>query len=201
MGNARRPASGRRPRKRGPELKPVGGNPADGKAAAKRRKAGTSRYGASPRLKRGQWLACAFRRFASLNFLGGPQLSVGCSWFVKPGRLQLGRRGAARTAAHVINKRMPATKRARRSGLVIRKWVTLARRYSDILRFWTTCANKKCRRSRRCLDHSGKCWNVRYPRMGPERERFRARVLLKRRTLPFVLREWQRLHDPGDHLL
>ena len=84
---------------------------------------------------------------------------------------------------------------------MVRRWVTLARGYSDILRFWTTCANKKCRRSRRCLDRSGKCWNVRYPRMGPDRERFRARVLLKRRALPFVLREWQRLHDPADHLL
>ena len=57
---------------------------------------------------------------------------------------------------------------------MIRKWVTLARCYSDILRFWTTCANKKCRRSRRCLDHSGKCWNVSYPRTGPGRERFGA---------------------------
>ena len=84
---------------------------------------------------------------------------------------------------------------------MIRKWVTLARCYSDILRFWTTCANKKCRRSRRCLDRSGKCWNVRYPRTGPGRERLRARVILKRRGLPLALREWQRLHDPGDNLL
>ena len=68
MGNAGRSASGRRPRKRGPELKPVGGNPANGKAAARRRKAGASRQDASPRVTRGQWLACAFRRFASLIF-------------------------------------------------------------------------------------------------------------------------------------
>jgi hypothetical protein len=37
--------------------------------------------------------------------------------------------------------------------------------------------------------------------MGPDRERFRARIVLKRRSLPAALREWQRLHDPGDHLL
>ena len=84
---------------------------------------------------------------------------------------------------------------------MIRKWVTLARCYSDILRFWTTCANKQCRRSRRCLDGSGQCWNVRYQRTGPDRERLRARVILKRRGLPLTLREWQRLHDPGDNLL
>ena len=97
--------------------------------------------------------------------------------------------------------RMPSRKSTRRSGPLVRKWVTLARCYSDILRFWTTCANKKCRRSRRCLDRSGQCWNVRYPRIGQDRERFRARVVLKRRGLPAALREWQRLHDAGDHLL
>ena len=72
MGNAGCSASGRCPRKRGPELKPVGGNPANGKAAAKRRKAGASRTDAPPRSKRGRWLACAFRRFASLSFFGRP---------------------------------------------------------------------------------------------------------------------------------
>ena len=51
MGNAGCSASGRRPRKRGPELKPVGGNPANGKAAARRRKAGASRYGCVAALK------------------------------------------------------------------------------------------------------------------------------------------------------
>ena len=172
MGNAGRSASGHRPRKRGPELKPVGGNPADGKAAAKRRKAGAFRKDAPPRLAR----TMVGMRLSALRlpqFSGRPQLSV-----VVRGILRLGRLGAARMAAHPINKN------ARRSGPVIRKWVTLARCYSDILRFWTTCANKKCRRSRRCLDRSGKCWNVRYPRTGPGRERFRARVVLKRRSLP-----------------
>ena len=52
MGNAGCSASGRRPRKRGPELKPVGGNPANGKAAARRRKAGASRTDAPPRSAR-----------------------------------------------------------------------------------------------------------------------------------------------------
>jgi hypothetical protein len=98
-------------------------------------------------------------------------------------------------AAHAMNKKRKEVE------FVIRKWVTLARCYSDILRFWTTCANKKCRRLRRCLDRSGKCWNVRYPRTGPGRERLRARVVLKRRGLPVALREWQRLHDPSDNLL
>ena len=51
MGNAGCSASGRCPRKRGPELKPVGGNPANGKAAAKRRKAGASRTGCAAALK------------------------------------------------------------------------------------------------------------------------------------------------------
>ena len=189
MGNAGRSASGRRPRKRGPELKPVGGNPANGKAAAKRRKAGASRKDAPPRSSADNgWHAPFGASPPSIFWEATAQR--GCSWFLKLGRL-----GAARTAAHPVNKN------ARRSGHVIRKWVTLARCYSDILRFWTTCANKKCRRSRRCLDRSGKCWNVRYPRTGPDRERFRARVLLKRRGLPLALREWQRLHDPGDNLL
>ena len=58
-----------------PRVKPVGGNPADGKAAARRRKAGASRKDAPPRFWRRQWLACAFRRFASLSFLTTP-LSV-----------------------------------------------------------------------------------------------------------------------------
>ena len=101
MGNAGCSASGRRPRKRGPELKPVGGNPANGKAAARRRKAGASRRMRRCALKRGHWLACAFRRFASLNFPGGHSPA----WlFVVV--LKLGRCGTARTAAHAINKRM-----------------------------------------------------------------------------------------------
>ncbi len=200
MGNAGRSASGRCPRKRGPELKPVGGNPADGKAAARRRKAGASRMDAPPRLAR----TMVGMRLSALRlplFSRGPQLSVVVRGFLKLGRFMtrtLRRREngcACHRHARAINKS------ARRSGPVVRKWVTLARCYSDILRFWTTCANKKCRRSRRCLDHSGKCWNVRYSRTGPDRERFRARVVLKRRSLPAVLREWQRLHDPGDHLL
>ncbi len=75
MGNAGRSASGRRPRKRGPELKPVGGNPANGKAAARRRKAGASRQDARPRLTRGQWWHAPFGA-SPPSFFGRPQLSV-----------------------------------------------------------------------------------------------------------------------------
>jgi hypothetical protein len=99
MGNAGRSASGRRPRKRGPELKPVGGNPANGKAAARRRKAGASLLRMRVRAWRGQWLACAFRRFASLNFREATA-QRGCSlWFQDSG-----------AAAPRERLRMPSTK-------------------------------------------------------------------------------------------
>jgi len=63
---------------------------------------------------------------------------------------------------------------------MIRNVATLARCYCDLLRFWRTCPDKQCRRLRRCRDHSGQCWNARYPHAGPMRERFRGRLRLKR---------------------
>jgi hypothetical protein len=84
---------------------------------------------------------------------------------------------------------------------MILNWVSLARRYCDLLRFWSDCPDKKCRRLRHCRDRAGHCWNKRYPRYGPVRERLRARVRLKRRTLPLAMQNWQRRHDGGDALL
>ena len=111
---------------------------------------------------RASWLACAFRRFASL-FFRGQHLRVVL--------LRLGARAEAlreRNCARCDERQEP----------MLRNWATLARCYGDILRLWSTCRNKKCKRSRRCLDHTGNRWNVRYPRDGPVRERFRARIQL-----------------------
>ncbi len=84
---------------------------------------------------------------------------------------------------------------------MLRQVLTLALCYCDLLRFWSNCTNKRCRRARRCLDRSGYFWNTRYPRTGPMRDRARARVRAKRRHLPQWLRDWQRRHDPSDALL
>jgi hypothetical protein len=84
---------------------------------------------------------------------------------------------------------------------MIRSWATLVRHYCDLLRFWRDCPDKKCRRARRCRDHSGDCWNRRYPRTGEARERLRARVKAARVHLPAAARELPQRCDPSDALL
>jgi hypothetical protein len=84
---------------------------------------------------------------------------------------------------------------------MVRNLVTIARCYADLLRFWSTCANKRCRRARHCLDRSGQCWNMRYPRDEPIAWRLRARVRARRRGLPRAMRDWQRRYDPADNLI
>jgi hypothetical protein len=84
---------------------------------------------------------------------------------------------------------------------MVHSFLTLVRCYADLLNFWNDCADKQCRRSRRCRDRSGQCWNTRYPRTGAARERARARIRSKRRALPAALKNWQRCTDPSDVLL
>jgi hypothetical protein len=84
---------------------------------------------------------------------------------------------------------------------MLRSWATLARCYCDLLRFWRDCPDKACRRARRCRDHSGKCWNVRYWQAGERKNSLRERIRATRARMPLPVRDLPSRYDPSDSML